>query len=470
MNPDCNCRHIASTSEEASRILEEGGIPLISLDPLQTNSGLDSRLKVVRYRSSQRYVAISHVWSDGLGNVEQNSLPLCQIKRLHDLLQELRQLEERSVDVLNGKLVFWIDALCVPLETNARKLAIQRMASTYQNATQVLVLDSELRRTSQRGKPLHEIFARIASSGWMRRVWTLQEGVFARCLFCEFSDGIMNVSQAVEWVNEESNSREVELNMVPLEFMSVIGVFLSIRRSGIEDVCKCFISTWNSINIRQTSKAGDEVVCFAHLLGLDVTDILKTNDPIMRMKTCISMLPHVPLGLLFTFGPKLEIDGYRWAPRSFFQKERIDNSSTQIARDERGLITNKLGIMLSHYFGHSFRKQSLYESTNRDEEGWVYSLQLPNDWEEDYPGILTRLADPNLRLAVIVDGLWLHASILKGGVQSALVSILDEPDDYGLLCRYECGVNLDSLRKGEMESAEIIGSGTRIDHQDWHIG
>ena len=32
------------------------------------------------------YIAISHVWSDGLGNPNENSLPLCQPEFLYDLL------------------------------------------------------------------------------------------------------------------------------------------------------------------------------------------------------------------------------------------------------------------------------------------------------------------------------------------------------------------------------------------------
>ena len=137
----------------------------------------------------------------------------------------------------------------------------------------------------------------------MRRVWTLQEGVLAPRLYCEFSDGVMDVSSAVRRMNEETNALEVELNMVPVEFMSVIGLFQSIQRSRTKDLCQCFVNTWNSIKIRHTSKGGDEIICFAQLLGLDVAEILNLDDSAMRMKTLISMLPCVPLGMLFTLTP-----------------------------------------------------------------------------------------------------------------------------------------------------------------------
>src|SRR6266496_819265 len=100
----------------------------------------------------------------------------------------------RSAPRLSSRtLVFLMDPLCVPLGMKCRKLAIRGMASTYQNCMQALVFDSELKRVTYPGKPSHELFARIESSGWMRRVWTLQESVLAS----RFSDGIMEVSSAV---------------------------------------------------------------------------------------------------------------------------------------------------------------------------------------------------------------------------------------------------------------------------------
>lgn len=155
----------------------------------------------------------------------------------------------------------------------------------------------------------------------MRRVWTLQKGVLASQLYCEFSDGIMDVTAGISRIDEETNACEIELNMVPVEFMIVIGLLRSIQRSRLEDSCQCFINTWNAIKLRRTSKRGDEIICFAQLLNLEVQSIIDTNNIEERVRRCISMLPYVPLGVLYTFGPKLDIDGYRWAPLSFLQDQ-----------------------------------------------------------------------------------------------------------------------------------------------------
>lgn len=197
------------------------------------------------------------------------------------------------------------------------------------------------------------------------------------------------------------------------------------------------------------------------------------NDSELRMKLCISMLPSVPLGLLFTFGPKLQIDGYRWS-RSLFQNEQIDSTSTQIPRDERGLVTTTPGIFLSHFTGYTFSEESHYqESVGSRKNRWIYRVQLPDAWEENYPTILTRLGDPNLKLAVVVGGTSADGNAFTDGIHGVLVSICSEGDDDSLICRYECGVYLNTLKEELALDIEIIGSCVKTDkthHQKWNIG
>jgi len=58
------------------------------------------------------YVAISHVWSDGLGNAIANTLPWCQLQRIQGLVDALYQ------DTAGNQhpVPFWMDTLCVPVE------------------------------------------------------------------------------------------------------------------------------------------------------------------------------------------------------------------------------------------------------------------------------------------------------------------------------------------------------------------
>lgn len=63
------CRHIHADQKAMLEILEEGPIPLIR------EMGLE--IGLIASDRSDRYVAISHVWSDGMGNNSTNSLPQC---------------------------------------------------------------------------------------------------------------------------------------------------------------------------------------------------------------------------------------------------------------------------------------------------------------------------------------------------------------------------------------------------------
>jgi hypothetical protein len=45
-------------------------------------------LEMTEARPGQSYVAISHVWSHGLGNAAGNSLPTCRAKRIMDIVAQ----------------------------------------------------------------------------------------------------------------------------------------------------------------------------------------------------------------------------------------------------------------------------------------------------------------------------------------------------------------------------------------------
>jgi len=61
------------------------------------------------------------------------------------------------------------------------------MRRTYESARKVLVLDSELEVASIDTSP-EELLMRISCCGWMRRLWTLQEGALAKELFFQFKE------------------------------------------------------------------------------------------------------------------------------------------------------------------------------------------------------------------------------------------------------------------------------------------
>ena len=176
---DCTCNHVRVPVSELTPIIAEKGIPLISITI--ASSG-DPVLEISRYNKGQHYIAFSHVWSDGMGNLRQNSLPRCQVMRLKALVDELSWSKGRTWDNLNkgqlGKfwrrlrgrtIPFWLDTLCIPVGSEHKKyrrIAISLMYNTYVSAQDVLVLDSELQKTPVPATST-ETFLRVSVPGWI---------------------------------------------------------------------------------------------------------------------------------------------------------------------------------------------------------------------------------------------------------------------------------------------------------------
>ena len=207
--PTCSCEMVAVAYEKLIKILSESGVPLIAI---RKDQDQNIRLHVEPRTLSSRYIAISHVWADGLGNPSQNGLPCCQLKRLQTQLGNL-PLSRENAGTYIGKLLidykrfhisisrphstplFWMDTLCIPVKEEdklLRKQAINQMASVYAAAVQVLVLDSELCQCTTDSVSATDILARIWASSWMTRSWTLQEGVLARECVYQFADAAID--------------------------------------------------------------------------------------------------------------------------------------------------------------------------------------------------------------------------------------------------------------------------------------
>jgi Heterokaryon incompatibility protein (HET) len=178
----CTCDYITVDNDEVLPILRRGEIPRVVI----ANGGEEYRLRV---HNSGSYVAISHVWSDGLGNVKGNSLPACQLKHIQEIAAAC--WPEIISGNTSSSIAIWIDTLCVPLEQEGKRLALIQLHEVYQQADRVLVLDGELQRATLQSD-LEERVVRICVSGWMRRLWTLEEGVIGRPkLTFQFLEGSM---------------------------------------------------------------------------------------------------------------------------------------------------------------------------------------------------------------------------------------------------------------------------------------
>jgi hypothetical protein len=125
----CRCSALPA---DTRGLLLEGGMPVIQIpDVFDSQNATEPYLHVINGTGdkSTPYVAISHVWADGLGNPYGNSLPRCQLKRLRDILKKFHQIVnnpfnnthpmiiidgESSEEIRDNCPAGWIDTLCVP--------------------------------------------------------------------------------------------------------------------------------------------------------------------------------------------------------------------------------------------------------------------------------------------------------------------------------------------------------------------
>ncbi|KAK3343756.1 hypothetical protein B0T25DRAFT_306476 [Lasiosphaeria hispida] len=207
--PSCACSHSSVPEAEVRSIISDGGIPVVRI-----RSSRDGHisLEVKKALPHVRYIAISHVWSDGLGNPHANSLPHCQLLQLARSLKVLMppmfdlaratisipqlniSLDGRDMTITWGSTEwFWLDTLCIPVGTGAqvaslKTKAINQMAAIYSGAQQVLVLDSVMQRFTVAGRDACHVLAQLSAIAWLGRCWTYQEGALAWSLQIQCSD------------------------------------------------------------------------------------------------------------------------------------------------------------------------------------------------------------------------------------------------------------------------------------------
>ena len=312
----CTCDYMTVDNGEVLPILRRGEIPRVVIEYV----GEEYRLRV---RNSGPYVAISHVWSDGLGNVKENSLPACQLKHIQEIAVACRP--ETISENTSSSIAIWIDTLCVPLEQEGRRLALMQLHEVYQKADRVLVLDGELQKATLQSD-LEERVVRICVSGWMRRLWTLEEGVIGRPkLNFQFLEGSMPLPLLM-------SSLHYTVGFNALRFLghylpaSLSGTPPGGWTAGLEpkdqydrgaEVARLLLA----VQYRTTSKIEDETICFAHLLKIGAGPLIKETTANGRMRAFLQQLGELrvplPAHLVFTKEPKLKHSGFRWAPTSF---------------------------------------------------------------------------------------------------------------------------------------------------------
>jgi hypothetical protein len=221
VSDECRCEHLSVPTQDIMRIIQRNDVPIIQMDINDSQV----KLSVTELRPWTKFIAISHVWADGLGNPETNSLPCCQVRwlaecliseqhrsRYWSLLLKYTPNRTKQTTKTRGRLLFWMDTFCIPAcLANHDQLgvlkskAISRMAPVYAQANYVLALDSELSTCMSHScsgghNNDDELAGQILCSGWMSRSWTLQEGTLAQSCLFKFGNALRKIAPTT-WVH-----------------------------------------------------------------------------------------------------------------------------------------------------------------------------------------------------------------------------------------------------------------------------
>ncbi|KAF2014209.1 hypothetical protein BU24DRAFT_423232 [Aaosphaeria arxii CBS 175.79] len=365
---DCEgCGLVGPSLTDIKDCIRSGSIPLLRF---RTSGKGKFGIEVVKATFEARYVAVSHVWTGGLGNPNANGLYECQLRKVAASGTQIRRIIEagrmpsfrnmfRRIHrqlVLGDIDLFWVDTLCIPVremsgedETAAsremRGMAIDRMTHIYAGAHSVLVIDPEMRHLENdmlRTDP-NQLYGRFIRSDWMRRCWTYQEGAMAGRLFALLNDEPIyltrlrylifqgNPEQAsalrqelTKWISDLPGPRQTQ------EYAS--------RRFIIGRDQETFAEVWTALMSRTTSQEADLYLIFALMMDLVVGPLVTIRheaDRSRQLRTIFNSLEIVPLDFIYSTDVCSEAC---WLPKKMSTQEFSGNYLRRHSHEESTLV------------------------------------------------------------------------------------------------------------------------------------
>ncbi|GIJ85156.1 hypothetical protein Asppvi_004012 [Aspergillus pseudoviridinutans] len=339
-----------------ARIIDKNAIPIaLWVKGLRTLWSVEYHLSGKRTPS---YVAISHVWADGMGNRAANWLPECQLDRITHLVENVRWEGRKPTPAdpnLSDGVGFWMDTLCVPaLDKDRKREAIKNMHHVYSNAKAVLVLDKFIQKIPSTAPVLDKV-ARLYLSNWIKRLWTHQEGFLPSLVYIQFADQPVELNALAEEF-KAYNLEHLETSGKYLGFPFAANARLLDLYSALRDLMKqvqdedkwmLYEPLAHHLSPRRSTRLADETVCMATIINIDPSKILAVpgaeDDELARdrMAVFLEQLGTFDMSLIFNNYERLDKTGYRWAPKSLlnFRTPRLvcpDESETVTLEKKNG--------------------------------------------------------------------------------------------------------------------------------------
>ena len=344
----CHCEELAIDPGVLFQILKQGALPLLRVNNHQSVSGLS--VDVVPSGGTARYVALSHLWANGLGNPHANALPRCQLSYLS---KAIRRLNGEVNFQHPHELLLWCDTLCCPIgPKEAKSMALREMYRTYQDATCVLVLESSLLPYDLDTLQTDEVWVRILTSSWMRRLWTLQEGALpakTQRLWFQFRNNAINIRD-LRVSLKDAYLQDIGRTGLAGDMFMRLGSFANFFLKDVENPGADLRAVIDALQHRSVSVPSDEPLLIATLLGLDIGHVLRgpESERYSRLwRLMPSALRGIPKGVLFRIGPRLTQKGLKWAPATLLLNEDSDwMMETTGENFEQGFLTASDGLLV----------------------------------------------------------------------------------------------------------------------------
>jgi hypothetical protein len=386
----CSCKELLIEEQTLLPALLDGEhYPLLKFG----GQGDDLTCEIVK-SGANPYIAISHVWADGLGNPNANSLHKCKLNHLVKMIDSIAD-EEAAANLDVERPLIWLDTLCCPAKDGiGKQKAIEKIRLVYREAKHVLVLDAGLMSYNAEGQDSPELISRIFTASWMRRLWTLQEGALARSLTFQFADRALNLLTIFQqaWSMMSMSMRHQALRMdFQYELQGIMAFFDDTTPVTLND---SLVRLDRALQYRSVTVASDEPLCIGTLLSLDLRAILECRTEESRMakmwELFIAKHGGVPAQIIFFEEQKLTQPGWRWAPKSLLISQTgLLTLSTRVLRwndpvmalpeHPHGLRVKYSGVRISlkHDYGDG-KPMNPWIGAPRLQENWIEYHDLDN--------------------------------------------------------------------------------------------
>ena len=398
------CKDVKADQVEVVKVLKDGKNALLDLGLNQSSSEIS--VTIIAAQPNSWYIALSHVWADGLGNTKENTLPQCQLRHIYDLLT--RFCTEESAQGDQKRPYLWLDTLCCPVDPEDKLLALAKMPEVYREASQVLVLDSSLTLMDCGHLQRIEILSRVFSSNWIFRLWTLNEANLALKIWMQSRDGITELGQVL---GDLSVMKEPETYHFTGELVSE---YTKLRIESSETYGDEIWHLVEALRYRSVSDVSDEPICVSALLRMEVDvitgeeklrlsanqedKIRVRNERMARVwESCAQGHPKIPKTLIYHVGDRLTKHGLRWAPSTLLNIKSASqfSFSTETALafpSANGLILSSAACSISAperidgIFGSpSTAASSMLDLLKCDEHRWL-TIQSTSEQKKYPPG------------------------------------------------------------------------------------